>query len=182
MFTGDCGIIRRILGIPSGWNYVRELNGTPKEPRTWTPSTRIPARDWTQAGLENIALVLCCFGFFFKSCNFVSFRVCRQFKRELWYTLVGLTHLNGEFNCRPRNRWLLQLRMRFIEKKEEKKKDAGREYNKWQMIHSEAVIGYMKFLIDHSAAEEGRLSSWFSCILTDCFAHSTVTEFKARQR
>lgn len=42
--------------------------------------------------------------FFFKSYNFFSFRVCRQFKRELWYTLVGLTHLNGEFNCRPRNR------------------------------------------------------------------------------
>lgn len=67
-------------------------------------------------------------------------------------------------------------------KKKKRKKDAGREYNKRQMIHSEAVIGYMKFLIDHSAAEEGRLSSWRPCILADCFAHATVAEFKARQR
>lgn len=26
-----------------------------------------------------------------------------------------------------------------------KKMDAGREYNKWQMFHSKAVFGYIKF-------------------------------------
>lgn len=72
---------------------------------------------------ERCVLVICCCCFwFFLSYHIFFFcsRVWKQFKRELWYTLVGLTHPNGEFNCRPRNRWLLLLRMRFIEKRKEK--------------------------------------------------------------
>lgn len=58
IFNDDCGIIRRILGLPSGWNYMRELNGTPK---TWTPSTQITASDWTTPrSWEHCVLVLCC--------------------------------------------------------------------------------------------------------------------------
>lgn len=55
-----------------------------------------------------------------KSVSWSNCAICQRnwsrFTREMWYVSATLNQLNGEFNCQPRNLWLLRLRLRGAKK------------------------------------------------------------------